>query len=156
MRVEEEWKPEGRKVFGIKKPKQAVRTRWLCILDSILWLMPRLHTIKEVVRKHFLLDKDRKVKKKWVEVYAILSKPEIELYGTFLATWATLFFKPGLKWMEKGMPYARPEGEQSESEATSSSGFRASEMPQKVREWVDDVNGMVAGYDIRFEKTIFR
>ena len=149
MRKESGWVPSGKKCHGMKKPHKAVRTRWLSVIDSLNWLLPNLEMVKSIIRKYFLKDKNGKQRKNWVKVWRILNKAELAQVGHFVHTWGIYFFKPGLKWIEKGM-----QEKEDEEEKQTASGFRAPEMPPKVREWKREVEDMCTNYKTKFKSTI--
>ena len=144
LRKETQWKAVGKKCHGVNKPSKAVKTRWLSMIDSLAWLMPKLADVKEIVRKYFLKDKNGKQRKTWVKIWRILNKPQIAQYGSFVLTWGENLFKPGLKWIEHGRKVtgntagtARRRKEK-DGDEVSSSGYRAQEMPERVRK----INGI--------------
>ena len=160
LRKETQWKAVGKKCHGVNKPSKAVKTRWLSMIDSLAWLMPKLADVKEIVRKYFLKDKNGKQRKTWVKIWRILNKPQIAQYGSFVLTWGENLFKPGLKWIEHGRKVtgntagtARRRKEK-DGDEVSSSGYRAQEMPERVRKWNRDIDDICNSYADKFRSTI--
>lgn len=102
------------------KPNAGVRTRWLCIIDCAMWIMPRLKQSIRIIRKYYLKQPDGKNKFQlsWQKVYTILHQKEFLGFISFLCVWGEEFFKPALKWIEH----------------EDHRGFRAPEMPAQVHE----------------------
>ena len=147
------WVPHGKEQV-LKGPDKAVRTRWLSLIDSLVWLMPKLSAVRDVIRKYYLKDKKLKWRKNWVRVWKIVNKKEVEVNGSFLLTWGTKFFKPGLKWIEHGMKPIKEGEVEEDADEISQSGFRAQNMPQQVRIWMTDVTDITSNFEVKFQSTI--
>ena len=99
------------------KPNGGVHTRWLCIIDCAMWIMPRRIRLIKIIKKYYLC-KEGKFQLSWSKVFTILHLKEFVGFCMFIHVWGEEFFKPALKWIEH----------------EDHRGFRAPEMPTQVQE----------------------